>query len=269
MRIEHKNCLQTYLGDLLERMNVKARVEGKPSSGLTVPQPVQSLMRHELNLCLMLELFDKSLTRFEKSLNVKKEDIDYGAYSDAISFLDAIYLFSRILLDSAAGVVRHYYNCNNRGQELDKSFNNLYKKSVKEELPNNLNKVFSECETWFPQLRKRRNDIVHHYETNFIGIRRNTNGETAALQISHRENTHALSDEVLRSDLRSYIGMVMAGYQRFIDGLLDYWDEMFIRWYSISVFRHSTHLMGRRANILWWAYQYGEYRNDNMVVSES
>ncbi|MCK4784608.1 MAG: hypothetical protein KAV87_12720 [Desulfobacteraceae bacterium] len=266
MRIEHKNCLQTYLGNWLMAMDVKARAEGKPSSGLRVPQPLQSLMRHELNLCLMLELFDERLTRFEKSLNGKKEDYDYGAHSEAITFLDAIYLFSRILLDSAAGVVRHYYNCNNRGRELDKSFNDLYKKSVNGELPNNLNKVFSECEAWFPQLKARRDDIVHRYEIYFIGFRRNSNGETAALQISHRENTHAISDEVLRSDLRSYIGMVMAGYQRFVDGLLDYWDEMFRSWYSISVFRHSTPLLGRSANILWWAYRYGEYRNDNMVV---
>ncbi len=234
MRISHTNSIQGYVDEWLVRMNVKSRAKRKPSSGFTIPRPVQSLMRHELNVCLMLELFDKSLTRFEKSLNGKKEDIDYGAYSDAISFLDAIYLFSRILLDSAAGVVRHYHNYNNKDCKLKESFNSLYKKSVKEELPNNLNKVFSECETWFPQFRDRRDDIVHHYETNFIGIRRKLDGETVALQISHRENTHALSDEALYSDLRSYIGMVMSGYQRFVDRLLDYWDEMFLSWYGTS-----------------------------------
>ncbi len=263
MRIEHKNCLQSYVGQWLESMNIMARAKRRLSSGLTVPQSVQSLMRHELNLCLMLELFDEHLTHFERSLNGKKADCDYDSYFKATAFLDAIYLFSRILLDSAAGVVRHYYNHNNKGQELDHSFNKLYKKAVKGELPNNLNKVFSECETWFPQLKDRRDDIVHHYETHFIGFGKNSEGKTKVMQFSPRTKTQEIED------LRPYIGMVMAGYQCFVDRLLDYWDEMFISWYSISVFRHSTHLLGRRANILWWAYQYGGYRNDNMVISES
>ncbi len=107
------------MGDWLERMNVKARVEGKSSSGLTVPQPVQSLMRHEFNLCLMIELFDERLTRFERSLKGEKVNCDYGAYSEAMAFLDAIYLFSRMLLDSAAGIVRHRdLNKSDKGREL-------------------------------------------------------------------------------------------------------------------------------------------------------
>lgn len=265
MRIVHKNCLQGYVGEWLERMNVKAHAEGKPSSGLEVPQPLQSLMRHELNLCLMLELFDERLTRFERSLNGEKADCDYGAYSEAICFLDAIYFFSRMLLDSAAGIVRHYYNYNNKGHELGKSFDDIYKKSIKGELPNNLNKVFLGCETWFPQLKDRRDDIVHYYETYFIGFVQNPEGGRTAQQFSPRKNSHTIGDE----DLRSYIGMVMAGYQRFVDELLDYWDEMFRSWYSVSVFRYSTIFEGSRANILWWAYRYGGYRNDNMVVSES
>lgn len=247
-------------------MEVKARVEGRPSSGLTVPQPVQSLMRHKLNLCLMLELFDERLTRFERSLKGEKVNCDYGAYSEAIAFLDAIYLFSRILLDSAAGVVRHYYNYNNKDYKLKESFNDLYNKAVDGELPNNLNKMFSECEMWFPQFRNRRVDIVHHYETYFIGIGKNSEGDTTAMQFSPRKKTQKIED------LRSYIGMVMAGYQRFVDELLDYWDEMFRSWYGImrsANSRTTTIFEGRSANILWWAYRYGGYRNDNMVVSES
>ena len=61
--------------------------------------------------------------------------------------------------------------------------------------------------------------------------------------------------------------MVMAGYQRFIDGLLDYWDEMFESWYGIRILRTPTIFDGRSANILLWAYQYGGYKNDKMVVS--
>ena len=65
--------------------------------------------------------------------------------------------------------------------------------------------------------------------------------------------------------------MVMAGYQSLVDRLLDYWDEVFSCWYGIvasSNSRNSTILEGRSANILWWAYRYGGYKNDDMDVSE-
>jgi len=246
-------------------MEFKAQAEGKPSSGLTVPQPVQSLMRQELNLCLMLELFDECLTRFERSLNGKKADCDYGAYSEAICFLDAIYFFSRTLMDSVAGIIKHRdIDKSKKGYELPKSFDNMYKKSIKGELPNKLNMVFSGCKTWFPQLKDRRDAIVHDYETYLIVFVQNSEGEKIARQFSP-QNTPTIDDE----DLRSYIGMVMAGYQCFVDKLLDYWDEMFLVWYNISVFRYSTTFLDRSANILWWAYKYGGYSNDNMVVLES
>jgi hypothetical protein len=244
-------------------MNIKARAEGNPSPGLKVPQPAQALMRHELNLCIMLELFDERLTRLERLLGGENADSDFVAYSEAMCFLDSIYFISRTLMDSAAGIVRHYNNINNKGHEIVKSFSDLYKKSLVKELPNNLNKVFSGCEKWFPQLKVRRDAIVHHYETNLIGIGMFANGDTKVTQFSLKDSTDVIED------LRSYIGMMMAGYQCFIDKLLDYWDEMFIDWYKFKVNRVTSILDGRRANILWWAYQYGGYRNDNMVVSKS
>ncbi len=184
MRMVHsKNCLQSYLGTWLECMNVIARARGKPSSGLTIPQPVQSLMRHELNLCLMLELFDERLTRFERSLTGNIADCDYGAYAEAMAFLDAIYLFSRMLLDCAAGIVGHRdLDKSEKGQELPKSFNDMYKKSVKGKLPGKLNTVFSECKTWFPELKDRRDAIVHGYETYFIVFGQDSEGEKTAQQ---------------------------------------------------------------------------------------
>lgn len=116
---------------------------------------------------------------------------------------------------------------------------------------------------WFPKFVERRDKIVHYYETHFIGFGKNSEGETKAMQFSPKKKTQEIED------LRSYIGMVMAGYQCFVDDLLDYWDKMFIDWYNFRVGRVTSILEGRRANILWWAYKYGEYRNDNMVVSES
>jgi hypothetical protein len=183
MRISHKNSIQGYVGEWLLRMDVKARAEGKPFLGLTVPQPVQSLMRHELNLCLMLELLEERLTRFERSLNGETKDCDYGAYSEAMCFLDTVYLFSKLLLDSAAGVVRYLHKFGT-GCELTKRFNVMYNKSLRGELPDNLNIVFLGVETWFPQLENRRDDIIHHYETYLIGFGRNLEGEKTTVQFS-------------------------------------------------------------------------------------
>ena len=245
-------------------MAVKARAEGKPSSGLQVPQPLQSLRRHELSLCLMLELFDERLTRFEKSLSGEIADYDYGAYSEAMAFLDAIYLFSRMLLDSAAGIVKHLHGCDT-GRALPTSFNDIFKKSVRGELPNGLNAVFSGCDAWFPQLKHRRDDIVHRFETYFIGFTQRSKGGAIAVQFSPRREPPAIGNE----DLRSYVGTVMAGYQGFVDRLLDYWDEVFRGSHAISVSRNRTIFEGRSGNILLWAYRYGEYRNDNLLIGES
>jgi hypothetical protein len=214
----------------------------------------------------MIELFDEHLTRFERSLNGEKADCDFDAYFKATAFLDAIYFFSRMLLDCAVGIVRHRdLDKSEKGREFPKSFDDMYKKSVKGELPDKLNTVFSECKTWFPELKDRRDAIVHEYETYFIVSGQDSKGEKTAQQFSPLRNTQAISD----GDLRSYIGMVMAGYQSFVDRLLDYWDEMFRSWYGMSSSRNSTILAGRRGNILWWAYRYGGYRNDNLLIGES
>jgi len=253
----HKNCLSAYLGDLQTAMDVCARAAGKPSLRLGIPQPLQSLIRHEGNLCLMLDYFDESLRRFEAQK-------DLGAYFEAMAFLDVIYIISRTLLDVAAGVVRHYYKCNDKC-DLPKSFDDMLKWSAKGKLPDNLNVVFSGCETWFPDLKARRDAIVHHYETYFICFEQNSKGEKTPIQFSPRSKTRAMPNE----ELRAYIGGVMAGYQRFIDSLLNHWDTTFQRWYGFGRSpnsRTSTILEGRRANILWWAYQYGGYRHDNLVI---
>jgi len=255
----HKNCLSAYLGDLKMAMDVYARAAGKPSSRLGIPQPLQSLMRHENNLCLMLWHFDECLKQFEENRN------DFGAYAEAMAFLDVIYLISRMLLDVVAGVVKHYYKCNDKC-DLPKSFNEMLKWSAKKgKLPDNLDAVFSGCETWFRELRTRRDNIVHHYETYFIVFEQNSKGRKTPMQFSPLNQTPAMNNE----DLRAYIGGVMAGYQRFIDALLNHWDTTFQRWYGFGRSpnsRASTILEGRRANILWWAYQYGGYRHDNLVI---
>lgn len=258
------NCFSAYCGNVLTVVAIKARAAGQASLKSRTPQPLQSLVRHEYGLCLMLELFDERLKRFEATLNDKRPE--FGAYSEAMAFLDAIYLFSRMLLDSAAGVVRHFYTCNEKC-DLPKSFNDLLKKSAKGELPDNLNPVFAGCDTWFPSLKERRDDIVHRYETYLIVFERDHVGKKTPVQFSPSNKTHP----ILNIDVRGYVGGVMAGYQRFIDALLDHWDTTFPRWYGIAACINARQLgilEGRSGNILWWAYRYGGYRHDSLVVFE-
>ncbi len=247
-------------------MNAKAIVNGKHPSIDRVPRPVQSLMRHEYNVCLILEFLDERLKGVENTLNDRNPD--YAAYSEAMVFLDAIYLFSRMLMDSVAGIIKHFYKFNTINDELPKSFNNLIKNSGQDKFPKSLDSALQKCRQWFPQLKERRDDIIHHYETYFIGFSQNSEGQMLTSQLSPRDRTRAIRNE----DIRSYIGGVLAGYQDFIDSLLDHWDEMFKNWFGIiksNSSRQLTILEGKSANILWWAYKYGGYKNKEMIVEEN
>ena len=100
---------------------------------------------------------------------------------------------------------------------------------------------------------------MHRYETNFIGLVRNHNGGIGFEQFSPFDGKSP-------EDLHSYIGTVMAGYQRFVDRLLDHLDEMLGTWCGIRGSRSSTSFADGAGNILRWAYEYGGYRNDTMTI---
>ncbi len=258
LHIEHNNCLQAYVSDWRSTINLRARVRGEPPPAPTNPQPSQALSRQTINLCILLELLEGRLTRLERSLEGKKEDFDYGAYPEAMFFLDAFYMFSRMLMDITEGVVKHFHRYNFDGDILPDSFDDIFKKAKKEELPGNFNKVFSGVEKWFPDLRQRRVGIVHGYETLLLCLKKESDGEITAHQLSSIRKNHSGEPE----EIRSYIGKVMAGYQSFVDKLLDYWDEM----RECKPPRSPSILAGQMANILWWASQYGRYENKNMIV---
>ena len=217
MRIIYKNSLPTYLSEWHAAMNAKAIAQGRPYSDLTTPQPAKSLSRQEYSICLMLQILEDRLVRAENTLNSPKPD--FQAYAEAIVFLDAIYLFMRQLLDSVAGIVRHFHKFNEK-EELPKSFDDLLKKACAKELPEKLAAALQKCQRWFPSLKDRRDDIVHHYETYLIGISKNADDKVTFHMFSPRNNSRANVDE----DLRSYIGGVLADYQRLTDDILDYWD---------------------------------------------
>ena len=70
-------------------------------------------------------------------------------------------------------------------------------------------------------------------------------------------------------DIRDYFGFVLCEYQKFIDNLLDHFDHKFDDWYGLGRGKSSRTiciLEGNSGIMLWWAYRYGDYRNDDLQV---
>ena len=254
-------------------VGLHARAGKKPIVELQL-RPLSALVRQEYNLCFMLELLDKRL----EAMRSVKDRKDYNskahletlccAYAEALCCVDAVYIFTRLLLDCAAGIVRHLHQFFNGDSLPKKSFADMYKKSLKKQLPGGLNTVFSTAMEWFPELKDRRDNIIHHYEVYLIGFERDSEGGTKFIQFSTRvaatRTPNASEGLAEGEDIKSYVGKVMAGYQQLVDHLLDHWDEVFRNRFG-SV-RSRTILEGRVANMLWWAHRYGGYRNANMVI---
>jgi hypothetical protein len=265
MMVTHTNWIPGYVSDLLYVLDVVAHSKGKPASRLRASQALESLRRHELSVCLMLELLEDRLTRFEESLRRERKHCDFGAYAEAMVFLDAIYLFVRMLLDCAVGVLRHRdMDVDGKGRELPKSFDDMVKRAITKKLPGDLNTVFCGSSLWFPLFKDRRDAIVHEHETYLIVFGTDAEGRRTAGQFSPQGKNQATGTE----NLREYVGTVMAGYQTFVDRLLEYWDGTFRTSRGVTVHRNRITFVGRSGNILLWAHKYGGYKDANLCISD-
>ena len=211
------------------------------------PQPFFAYLRHENSLGLLLEKLDGCLQVLEREPILSQPP--RTVYSDAITYLDAVYFFTRMLCDTVAGLIRHYYRQHEK-VDLPPSFSRQLKTAQKGELPNGLNEVICPCQDWFPQLKDRRDDTVHRYETVFIGWK--TDGDRRS--VVHRFSRRNDLDEA--QGIREFIGQALAGFQGLIDRLLPHLESEFSRWHRLT--RHGKPprrftLSGRRAYRLWWA----------------
>lgn len=279
MRILHKNNLRTYLSNW--QMNMKNAVKAGGSFTAQLPQPVMSLTRREGSVCIMLELLGPRLEQIEKDVKDVSPGKDLGsfskAYSEAMTFTDATYIFLRALLDDATAIIEYFYKSNNV-QGLPQSFDDLLKKSKAGKLPKELALIVQPCSEWFSQLKNRRDDIIHNYETNLIGFVFNPKkGGWTSIQFSGRRSR---SEEhpffpMMGGEgvgIHTYLGVLLANYQRFIDDLLDLFDKKFYKWYGIVSSRNSrsmTILEGRSANMLRWANEYGGYTDNEMIIEKA
>ena len=173
MEITHKNCLISYLHYWRIAMIAKQTDQNSSASVKLLPQPVNSFSRREYSICLMLELLDdrlKQIEHFAKDIDSNK---DIGPlskrYSEAMIFLDTTYIFFRSLLDDVSGIIEYFCKSNSVAG-VPKSFSDLLKKAKAGRVPEDLISILAPCQDWFPQLKKDRDEIVHEYETNLIGL---------------------------------------------------------------------------------------------------
>ena len=264
MEAIHKNDLSTYLSDWkikMERMSKFSKIgKNKPQP---IPKTFQAISIQTTDLWIVLGYLDSKLKILENNkLPFSKK---YQDYADAIVFLKVTYTFYRILLDTLAGIIRYFYK-KNEGIDLPHSFNRLLVKSKKwNKFPKDLSVILKKVHIWFPELKKRRDDLVHYYESFLILIEENKSG----MNILKHFNI-AYGDKFKKYEgIREYIGFLLCVYQQLIDGLLDHFDTKFKDWYGIIAGRSSrTQTIKEEDMLWWWAVKYGNYKHSDLKIKE-
>ena len=254
--INHKNNLSSYIGNWLTVMNhIK-----KTQPPIRIPQEAVSYNDNTYDLSLMLSYLDNNLTILEET-PLTPDKFDYLSYAQARAFLKACYMFLRIILDNVSGIIKYFYDINEHPVKVPKSFNKLLKKVDNRKLPEDLTTLLQPSKEWFRQMRKRRGDLEHNYESLLISFRQGKDGETILGHFGTKEHTTREYE-----DIRQYIGFVLCEYQKLIDNLLDHFDSKFRNWYGIAPHRGMTILSDIVDLPLWWAYKYGNYRHKDLQI---
>ena len=73
-------------------------------------------------------------------------------------------------------------------------------------------------------------------------------------------------------EIRKYIGFLLCVYQQLIDDLLDHFDSKFESWYGAYIGkagRTSTLMEWNSSSMLWWAVNYGGYKNPDLELRDN
>lgn len=259
VKIDHKNNLSGYIGDWHIMMN--SIKKAKPPT--VIPQEIISYNDNSYDLSLMLSYLDSNLTILEEK-PLKPEEFDYMAYAKARAFLKVCYLLLRILLDDVSDIIKYFYDNNEPKVGIPKSFNKLLKKADNCKLPEDLVTILQPSKEWFCQMRDRRVDLEHNYESLLVSFRKGNNGETILGHFSTKGRTTREYE-----DIRKYFGLVLCEYQKLIDNLLDHFDSKFRTWYGFTPHRNVTIFSYVVDLPLWWAYKYGNYRHEDLHIFEN
>ena len=258
--VHHQNDLSGYIGNWRLLMNQILKV--RPP--IDIPQELVSLGDNTHDLSVMLSYLDARLTILEETPLVAGQQIDDLAYTEARSFLKVCYLLIRVLFDDISGVIKYFYDKNEPNSGVTKSFDTLLKKAENGTLPEDLSKLLKQTIVNFPEMRNRRVDLEHYYESLLISFRHDEEGRTILGHFSTKQRPTKDYE-----DIRQYFGSVLCEYQTLVDNLLDHFDAKFVDWYRFSPHRDLNILWGYAGIILWWAYKYGNYRHKDLVVVES
>ena len=253
------------IGNALSRRISKE--EGERYRIIRYPSPFESFFFNNNDFSLMLTYLDDKLRVLEET-PITPSQFPYQSYNEAIVFLKVCYILFIILLDNVAGIIGYFYQQNEPAIGEINKFLILLTKADNGKIPDkNFSELIRKSGAWFQEVRKRRNDLVHNYETLLISLKQNPNGGNITGQFSTTEVNP--SDY---KDIRDYFGFVLCEYQKFTDALLDHFDHKFDDWYGLGRGKSSRTVSifeGNSGIMLWWAYKYGNYRNDDMQVIEN
>ena len=268
--VQHKNYLSTYLSEWITMMrymliNVKPELT-QVYNLKKIPTTFESLNSNTYDLSLMLSYLDAKLTILEKTPMVAGQRIDYQVYSESRSFLKVCYLIIRILFDDVSGVIKYFYDKNEPNSGVTKSFNDLLKKALNDKLPTDLSRLLQRTIVHFPEMRRRRVELEHNYESLLVSFKKGEHGENI---LGHFSMKGHISKDY--GDIRQYFGDILCEYQLLVDNLLDHFDNKFKGWHGIDLgksLRNITIMQGCTALPLLWAYQYGNYKHNDLQISK-
>jgi len=258
--IHHQSDLNYYISEWRLTMNHVLKIQPP----VDIPQALVSLGDNTRDLSVMLSYLDVKLTILEETPHKAGQQIDYQAYSDARTFLKICYLLVRILFNDVAGVIKYFYDKNEPNSGVTISFNDLLKNAKNGKLPKDLSILLGQTIVHFPIMRGRRDDLEHYYESLLISFRQDEDGKTIPGHFGTKGRT---TKEY--GDIRQSFGSILCEYQNLIDNILDHFDAKFMDWYGFQPPRASTiSAEGYAGIMLWWAYKYGNYRHEDLQVSE-
>ena len=269
IRITHNNDLRAYLSDWKTKMGILYNTiakrdpeESKRYNITRIPKPIESFSFNSNDFSILLRYLDNTLRILEET-PVTHSEFPYQVYAEARVFLKSFFIFLRILLDDLAGIIEYFYKTNGRLGRI-KGFDDLLKKAYKSKLPEDLSELLRPRRSWFQELKKIRDDLIHHYDSILISFKQNEGGRNVVGHFNIKGRTHYVQE-----DTRKYIGLALSEYQGFIDDLLDHFDRRFKDWYGIVRGKTSRTTSIIEGDItLWWAYKYGNYRDQALQVDE-
>ena len=132
-----------------------------------------------------------------------------------------------MLFDNISGVVKYFYDKNEPNSGVTKSFDTLLSKAKNGTLPKDLSALLKQTIVNFPEMRSRRVDLEHYYESLLISFRHDEEGKTI---LGHFRTKYRPIKEY--EDIRQYFGSILCEYQTLSDSLLDHFDAKFMDWYA-------------------------------------